>query len=146
VKIAVVKIRGSIRSHPGQRHTQRLLRLTRTNHCVLVDDRKQYKGMLHEAKDYVTWGEIDAATLESMLRKRGKATDDAAKKAGFKDLKDFVNAFMEGKAELRSLGVKPVFRLKPPSKGLRSTKRVFSMGGDLGYRGAAINGLLKRMI
>ncbi len=39
----------------------------------------------------------------------------------------------------------PVFRLSPPSKGLRSTKHHFPKG-DLGYRGSKINDLLRRML
>lgn len=36
-------------------------------------------------------------------------------------------------------------RLKPPKKGLRSVKSRYPKG-DLGYRGAAINELIKRMM
>jgi large subunit ribosomal protein L30 len=38
-----------------------------------------------------------------------------------------------------------VFRLHPPSRGLRSVKLHFPKG-DLGYRGEKINELLKRMV
>ena len=43
--------------------------------------------------------------------------------------------------------VKPVFRLSPPSKGYKGkTKKSYVAGGEAGYRGEAINDLLKRMI
>ena len=38
-----------------------------------------------------------------------------------------------------------IFRLSPPSKGFKSTKLHYPKG-DLGYRGDAINGLLRRML
>ena len=43
-------------------------------------------------------------------------------------------------------GLKPFFRLHPPRGGLRSVKKPFTLGGDLGYRGPAINDLIRRML
>ena len=37
-----------------------MLRLNRISHAVLVEDTPSYNGMLQKAKDYITWGEIDA--------------------------------------------------------------------------------------
>jgi len=43
-------------------------------------------------------------------------------------------------------GVKPVFRLHPPKGGFKGTiRRPYKSGGELGYRGAAINDLILRM-
>ena len=42
-------------------------------------------------------------------------------------------------------GIKPVFRLSPPSGGFNAVKEYYPKG-DLGYRGEKINELLKRMI
>src|SRR4030065_599159 len=39
------------------------------------------------------------------------------------------------------------FKLHPPSKGYKGqTKNAFKAGGEAGYRGAAINDLVKRMV
>ncbi|MBL7160505.1 MAG: uL30 family ribosomal protein [Candidatus Aenigmarchaeota archaeon] len=46
---------------------------------------------------------------------------------------------------LKKKGEGPIFRLTPPSHGLKSTKVHFPKG-DLGYRGKAINDLLRRMV
>jgi len=43
--------------------------------------------------------------------------------------------------------LKPYFRLTPPKGGFkRTTKRAWTDGGELGYRGDEINKLLRRMI
>ena len=42
--------------------------------------------------------------------------------------------------------VKPLFRLHPPKGGWKSTKKPFVRGGALGYRGKAINDLVRRMV
>ena len=46
----------------------------------------------------------------------------------------------------RVAGLNPLFRLKAPKGGWRSTKRAYSLGGALGYRGRAINDLVRRMV
>jgi large subunit ribosomal protein L30 len=44
-------------------------------------------------------------------------------------------------------GIHPIFRLHPPSKGFKGkTKKNFRAGGEAGYRGEAINDLVKRMV
>jgi len=44
-------------------------------------------------------------------------------------------------------GVKPVFRLHPPRKGFKgSIKKSYRAGGEAGYRGEAINDLIRRMV
>jgi len=43
--------------------------------------------------------------------------------------------------------VKPVFRLHPPRGGFKgSIRKPYGAGGELGYRGAAINELIRRML
>jgi len=53
---AVVKMRGTVKTKPDVRRTLELLNLSRTNHCVLVEDNAHYNGMLQKVKDYVAWG------------------------------------------------------------------------------------------
>ena len=43
-------------------------------------------------------------------------------------------------------GLKPLFRLRAPKGGWRSTKKPFTLGGALGYRGRSINELVRRMM
>ena len=146
-RIAVVKVRGNIRVPQKVRDTMKLIGLTRVNHCSIIDDRVNYKGMLQKAKDYITWGEPSAETVRMLLSKRGKVTDeDVAKSTKYKTLDEFVGAFMKFEAELADIGSGKVFRLSPPRKGYASTKMPFTKSGSLGNRGEKINKLLARMI
>jgi large subunit ribosomal protein L30 len=133
--------------------TLRMLGLTRINHCVLVDNTPSMRGMLQKAKDYITWGEAKPETVEALLRNRGRLVGNRPlgerllQLLGLGGFREFAEALCAGKASLKAVpGLKKVFRLHPPRKGYRSTKRAVGEGGDLGYRGERINELLTRMI
>ena len=65
----------------------------------------------------------------------------------FKSIWDLSQAITKGEATLADVReLRPVLRLPPPRKGFRGIKRGFHDGGDLGYRGGAINSLLVRML
>jgi large subunit ribosomal protein L30 len=110
--------------------------------------------MLQKAKDVLTWGEVEQKVLEQLIRKRGRLAGDKRltdelirSQTSFQSLSEFTAAVHAGEAELRALpGLKKVFRLHPPRKGYRATKRPFKDFGDLGYRGGRINELILRMI
>ena len=150
---AVVRVRGRVGVKGEIEETLRRLRLTRVNHCVVVPDTPTIRGMLQKVKDYVTWGEIDAETLDLLLRRRGeldggkRVTEEYIKERTGMDWKTFLNAVLDGRVKLRDVGIKP-FRLHPPSGGYerRGIKKPYTLGGALGYRGAAINDLLRRMM
>ncbi len=63
---------------------------------------------------------------------------------------DLAESIIAGDISLEDLwraGLKPKFRLHPPRGGFkRSTRRAFTDGGELGYRGPNINSLALRMI
>lgn len=149
--IAVVRLRGTIDVHRKIRDTLRMLRLHRRYHCVVVPDTPSYRGMLEVVKDYVAYGEINAETLAMLLRHRGKLVGDVPltdeyvqQKTQFKSIEEFAKAVCEGKAKLSDIpGLKPVFRLHPPRKGLKNIKWHYPRG-DLG-KNAKINELLYRM-
>lgn len=117
--IAVVLIRGLIGSRTNIRDTLVMLRLRRRNACVLVPNTPAIKGMLKKAKDYITWGEINADTQKKL--------DSARKKS-------------EGKM--------PLYHLNSPRKGYgrKGVKVGFTIGGALGNRSEKINDLIERMI
>ena len=145
---AVIKIRGSIKLKKDIADTLKMLRLHRKNHCVLLTETKDIIGMLHKVKDYVTWGEISKNILKNLILKRGRKpgnrriTEEEGKKI-FEEVKESKNNI--GKLLIK-LGVKPVFRLTPPSKGFKMSIKQHYPKGELGYRGEKINELLKRMI
>ena len=154
-RIAIVRIRGEVHVRGKIAETMKKLKLTRVNHCVVVDSRKEYMGMVKQVKDYVTYGEVSPETVEKLITKRGllvgdkRITDEYVKKnTTFKTIKEFVKDFMSFKAELKDLEMKRLFRLEPPKKGYErgGIKHPFSKGGVLGYRGDKINILLEKMI
>jgi len=152
--LVAVRIRGMSDISQEIKDTLSMLRLTRNCHATLLDDRPAYKGMLRKSKDYLTWGEVSHENIVHLLKKRGrlvgdkKLTDEYVKELGYKSLDDLAEAIFKVEVECISLPkVKPVFRLRPPKKGFKGkVKRSYAAGGELGYRGDAINDLLKRMV
>lgn len=153
-KLAVIRIRGTVDIRRKVQDTLKILGLTRPNHCVLVNDDPSTRGMLQEAKDFITWGSLNPEVLEALIRKRGRlegnapVTDEVIdSKTRFKTIGEFAKAILEDEAELSELkGLKKAFRLRPPKKGYKSTKRPFKDGGSLGFRAEKMNELVKRMI
>ncbi len=152
--LVAVKIRGTISAQREARETIEVLRLTHTNHAVLLDSRPAYKGMLKRVQSYVTWGEPTKETVALLLAERGKLcggkpmTDEYAQTVGYKTLAELAGAIVDCKVEPWKLqGIQPLFKLRPPKKGFKGkTKKSFGAGGEAGYRGAAINELIKRMV
>lgn len=152
----IVRVRSDRGVERSIRDTMAMLNLTRVNHATIVPESATYAGMLQKSKDFVTWGVVDAGTIENLLKERGrmvgdKPVDDAAIKAGseFKSVKDFAKALAAGEATMKSVdGLKPVLRLHPPrgSKGWGGIKRAYSVGGALGFRGDEISSLAERMM
>ena len=120
-KIAVIRVRGNIGLKTEIKDTLKMLNLHRSNFCAVVPKNDSYLGMIKKVKDYVTYGELDDETYKLLSEKRGEKKGDK---------------------------LKPFFRLSPPKKGFgrKGIKIHFSKGGTLGYRGAKINELIKRMI
>ena len=138
------------------RETMAMLNLTRVNHATIVLDNPSYRGMLQKSKDYITWGEVDAKTIEKLIKERGRmsgdkpVTDSTVKElSNFNGIKQLSEAIASGEATMKDVeGLKPIFRLHPPrgSKGWGGIKRSYSVGGALGFRGDAIGDLADRMI
>ena len=134
-RLAVIRLRGRTGIRADVEATLTHLNLQRINNCVIVDESPVILGMLRKAKDYITWGQIDAETLRLLVEKRGEAATDNDKSNG-------KTAGFNGKIYKR------YFRLSPPKGGLgrRGIKAAFAKSGALGNRGEKINDLIKRMI
>lgn len=151
---AVIRVRGSVNVKPDIKRTMQLLRLTRANHCVLLEENTVHKGMLQIIKDYTTWGEINKETLTKLMMARGRLigdkplTEEYLKKAApYHSFEKLSEAILENKVQYKDIPeVKPLFRLNPPRKGHRTVKRSFVNKGSLGYRKDAINPLIQRML
>jgi len=150
--LAIVRIRGPIHVNKNVERTFKLLKLFKKHNCTIVKPDKVTIGMIEKIKDHITWGEIDQETLIELIKKRGrisevKAVDDKYISEKVGSLEEFVKKIIEGKESIKKLQIK-TFKLSPPRKGFESKgiKRSFKEGGALGYRGAKINDLIKRMI
>ena len=152
--MVAVRIRGLSDISQEVKDTLSMLRLTRNCHATLLDNRPAYDGMLRKTKHCITWGEVSQETIANLLKKRGrltgdkKVTDEYAKDLGYDSIDALAEAIFKVEIECSSLpDLKPVFRLRPPTKGFKGKiKRSFVVGGEAGYRGEAINDLLKRMV
>ncbi|MEM3577062.1 MAG: 50S ribosomal protein L30 [Candidatus Bathyarchaeia archaeon] len=149
-----VRVRGTISAPLEVRETLKMLRLTRNNYAVLIDNRPSFVGMLKTAQNFITWGEASKETITALIKKRGKLvgskklTDEYAQNLGYKSLEELAEVVLNCKVEYWKLPkIQPVFRLHPPTKGFKGKiKKGYSVGGELGYRGEKINELIKRMI
>ncbi|NIP67507.1 50S ribosomal protein L30 [Candidatus Bathyarchaeota archaeon] len=149
----VIRVRGESDISGEIEETLKMLNLTRNCHAILIDDRPSYRGMLRKTRNYLTWGEISEENLERLLRKRGRLrgnrrlTDERVQEYGYDSLSDLATAIHQLKLEYPKLpDIKPIFRLRPPTGGFKGkVKRSYAAGGVTGYRGEAINELIKRM-
>ncbi|MEK6976391.1 MAG: 50S ribosomal protein L30 [Candidatus Thermoplasmatota archaeon] len=152
--ILIIRLRGVQNLNPKTKDTLKYMRLNRVNHAVVLPETPTTKGMLQVGKDYVTWGEVDAQTLASVIANRGRLVGDkpitdahVAKGTPFKTIQALADAIVAGKFHYNDVpDVKPIFRLHPARKGLEGIKRSVAIGGALGYRGKDINELLGRMV
>jgi len=71
-RLAVVRVRGRVDVRKDVQDTLKMLNLTKANHCVIIDDRESFAGMLQKVKDYVTFGPIDTPTLSKLIIKWGR--------------------------------------------------------------------------
>ena len=150
---AVVQVRGVVNTRRDIKETLKMLRLHHINHCVLVPETPEYLGMIRKAKDFIAFGEVDAATLATILTTRGRLTankpltEEYVKSAtSYGSIEEFAAALVNGEIRMKDVPeLKPVLRMHPPRKGYKTTKRTYNQGGALGYYGPAINDLLIKM-
>lgn len=140
-RLVAIRVRGLTGIKNKVEDTLKMLRLYKKNYCCVIPNTPTYNGMLKKTKDYITWGQLDDETFEMLIEKRsekfkGRETDSKGK------IK--YNDFMI----VDNKKIKKYFRLNAPKKGfgIKGIKYSFQEGGALGYRGNAINDLIKRMI
>ena len=154
--LLIVRLRGTFAVPYHIERTLLSLRLGYKFNATLAKNSPSMIGMLRQVKDYVTWGDVKPTDIARLLKERGEVnggmpvTDKFAKDAFAKESIDsLAKALASGEISLKSLwekGVKPVFRLHPPSGGFESTiKRSYTSNGQLGYRGTAIATLMTDM-
>jgi large subunit ribosomal protein L30 len=137
----IIRVRGGVHANRQIVATLADLHLSRPNHATVVPEEPAFRGMITKVEGYVTWGEADPTTVEMLLKERGRARKDVASSGPAPTAEQVATTGLA-----RAGGWKPMFRLHPPKGGWRSTKKTFARGGALGYRGAAINDLARRMM
>ncbi len=156
---AIIRIRGTVDVRPDVEATLRMLRLHRRYTASLYHSSLPgIEGMLRKVENWATWGEIDVDTLTELLRRRGRLLGEkpindlwvAEKLKILGGVEELARKLVEGEIhyhKLEKYGVKPFFRLHPPRGGFKgSIKKHYKVGGELGYRGEAINDLIRRML
>lgn len=140
-RLAAIRLRGLTKIRTKVEDTMQMLRLYKNNFCVVLPSNPLYLGMLKQAKDYLTWGEIDNETFKLLVEKRGEQFN--GRETDSKDKIEYKDFMVAGNKK-----IKKYFRLNAPRKGFgrKGIKHPFQQGGALGYRGYAINELIKRMV
>ena len=151
----VIRVRGQVKVRPQIEDTLNKLLLGRLHQARILKLSPSIAGMIEKAKDYITWGEVSQDVVEKILVKRGrlpgnKRLSDAhvKKSSAHSSIKALSKAVTAGETTLADVeGLKPVFRLSPPSGGYRGKRNLpVGMGGITGYRGEDINRLAMKMI
>lgn len=70
MKVAVVRVRGTLKLSKVVAETFRMLNLSRPNQCVVLELTPVIEGMLKRIAHHATWGPVDEKVL-SELRKKG---------------------------------------------------------------------------
>ncbi len=150
----VVRVRGSVHAKHEIGETLRFLHLSRPNHATILPEEAAFRGMLTRVQGYVTWGEADEATVGLLLAARGRTPEGhplvpaggaaPSREAAAAAVGLAKSVLADGLPRTRA--VRPLFRLRAPKGGWRSTKKPFTLGGALGYRGRAINELVRKML
>jgi len=141
----VIRVRGTIHARHDIEMTLDQLHLTRPNHATVLPEAEAFRGMITKVQGYVTWGEAEPETVEALLKERGVTVEGERLAAAGADVPGLSKTILTG-GLVRAPSLRPLFRLRAPKGGWRSTKKPFALGGALGYRGRAINDLAKRML
>ncbi|MCE4608499.1 MAG: 50S ribosomal protein L30 [Caldisphaeraceae archaeon] len=153
----IIRIRSSSNRNPKVNKVLDILRLRRKHTATLYPESLNgIKGLLIEGQSAITWGEISKKMLVELIKRRGRIygdkpiTDEFIKKeVGLSSIEELADKILKEEIyyhKLKEKGIKPYFRLHPPSGGFDlSIKKVYPQG-ELGYRGESINELVLRMI
>ncbi|MFP4402065.1 MAG: 50S ribosomal protein L30 [Candidatus Nanoarchaeia archaeon] len=152
-KIAIIQIRGTVKTHPDVKKTLELFRLKQKHACVVVDDNEVSRGMLKKVKDYTTYGVISEKLFATLIESRGECVGKKSiKEVGVKP-QEVAKEYYAGNVKLRDFEpkyqLKPYFRLQPPKGGFEKggIKKTFTQGGVLGERSEeAIEKLISKML
>jgi large subunit ribosomal protein L30 len=152
MSVAVVRLRGEADLPGDVEDTLDMLNLPSVNSFTVVPDEPSYTGMLQKVHDVVAYGEADAATVATLLRRRATTddgedvTDDLVDdRTDYEDIDALAAALVAGETTLRDAGIAPAIGLHPPRGGHGGIKATVQQGGVVGDHGDDIDDLLGRM-
>ena len=155
--LLAVRVRGSAGLKHRIEAVLRDLGLNRRNQAIIMADTPAIRGTLKVVKDTLFWGEATEDVLSLLLSKRtkipkvGSLTDQEVKKRfSMANIKTLAKSLSTGEIkpkDLKRRGVNIRYNLNSPKGGYGGKiKNPFGKGGVLGYRGEAVEELVKKMI
>ncbi|MEK6855589.1 MAG: hypothetical protein AABX66_00350 [Nanoarchaeota archaeon] len=115
------------------------LRLRRKYSAVLLSNTKENANLLRQVRDFIAYGTLENADIVKLIQKRAISTDK--KKIDAVKITELINT-----KGIKSVPIKPFFRLHPPRGGIDSKIHFPIKKGVLGDHGNKINELLVRML
>ncbi|BFZ59721.1 60S ribosomal protein L7 [Saitoella coloradoensis] len=159
--VFVVRIKGINKIAPKPRKVLQLLRLLQINNGVFVKLTKATSEMLQIVQPYITYGDVNLKSVRELVYKRGYGkinkqriplSDNALIEAnlgsfGIISIEDLIHEiYTVGPNFKQASNFMWPFKLSNPNGGWKSRKFLhFIEGGDCGYRGDAINALIRQM-
>jgi large subunit ribosomal protein L30 len=70
--LAIVRVRGPVRAGPVAMRALNEFGLVKKNWCAIMPDVQSTRSLLIMAKDYATWGPLDASTQQALAKARGE--------------------------------------------------------------------------
>ncbi len=149
----VINIRGTVNIPHGVKKTLKYLNLETRYRATIISDNKINQGMLLKAKEHLAWTKADSKIIAQLLKNKGeksktiKYSNTLVKQIGFNDIDDLAQALIDNRISISKISnLKPSFRLSPPRGGFKkSTRRMYSQGGTLGYNPDLLNILSNMM-
>jgi len=136
----VIRISGQVGLSGEIKESLLRLRLKTKYSSTLLEETSQNEKLLRKIRDFVAFGKIDRETLKELIEKRAKPL-----KKGNKIEADRIVSTLESKS-LAETGIRSVFKLHPPRKGIDSKKHFGVAKGVLGNNKEKINDLVRRML
>ncbi len=138
--IVVIRIAGQVHLTEEMEETFNRIRLRRKYSATLLPETKETAKLLLRIRNFISYGQIDTATLANLLAARAQPL-----KAGAKIDPKKIMTEIEKKS-LQELGLKPFFRLHPPRGGIDSKKHAGGKGKGVLGENKNINALIERML
>ena len=137
--ILAIRIGGMVDIDSNIQETLHSLRLRRKYSAVLLKPTPLNLKILKIVRNQISYGEIEKETLKLLLEKRAVSLNKA-KKIDSEKLAEELE-----KKDIKSIDIKPFFRLHPPRGGIESKKHAGVGKGVLGEN-KKINELVRRML